>query len=89
MSPKASRLSSRDLFELQVNEEECPTDSCVKCWLNLKSAYSIQQRFIEADRQFRTTGLHTSLDLVEEEEAMNDADLANFIKVETESTEGW
>ncbi|ERL95574.1 hypothetical protein D910_12835 [Dendroctonus ponderosae] len=73
-----------DLFELQVNEEECPTDSCVKCWLNLKSAYSIQQRFIEADRRFRTTGLHSSLDL--EEDTMNDSHL-NFIKVETESTE--
>ncbi|KAH1019824.1 hypothetical protein HUJ04_009586 [Dendroctonus ponderosae] len=73
------------LTGITVNEEECPTDSCVKCWLNLKSAYSIQQRFIEADRRFRTTGLHSSLDL--EEDTMNDSHL-NFIKVETESTEG-
>ncbi|KAG5880487.1 hypothetical protein JTB14_035198 [Gonioctena quinquepunctata] len=42
------------LTSIRVEEDDqFPQSACIKCWLNLKYAYHIQQNFLEADRKLR------------------------------------
>lgn len=45
------------LTGIEINSEISSTDSCAKCWLDLKLAYHIQQTFVEADKRFQDLGM--------------------------------
>ncbi|CAG9761879.1 unnamed protein product [Ceutorhynchus assimilis] len=47
------------LTGIQVDGELQSTESCVKCWLDLKSAYQTQQRFVKAEETFQLNGLES------------------------------
>ncbi|KAL1489624.1 hypothetical protein ABEB36_013568 [Hypothenemus hampei] len=86
------------LTGIKIQEDnQYSTESCVKCWLDLKRAYSIQQKFIEFQAKFQLLGLdsidskipETSLknEKNPEEDISNISDLTNLIKMEVSEIE--
>lgn len=45
------------LAGIEVNDDDVSTESCAKCWLDLKLGYFIQQSFVEAEKKLNNTCL--------------------------------
>ncbi|XP_050299574.1 zinc finger protein 26-like [Anthonomus grandis grandis] len=53
------------LTGLLITEEHPNTTyACVKCWVDLKLAYSIQQRFYDAEQKFQLEGITSVIDKI-------------------------